>query len=529
MNYQYNTLGNKTKTTYPDGSVVDYNYDNANRLASIINGSGRTYSFQYDSLGRRTKLTMPNGAYATYTYNTIGILTNLTYKTSSGSIIDSFTYTHDKVGNRLTKTETNVKYNYSYDAIYRLMQSLPTKLTGKDKEQDNKSEYFSYDAVGNRLRGPDTKDFYSYNQINQLTEDRKHSYQYDKNGNLIKKTETDDDGKTETTTYSYDYENRLIKVVKQEEDETKTVTFKYDPFGRRIEKKVEEIEDGKTETKTYSYVYDNEDIILEYLTKAEDGKTKTETTRYVHGPGIDEQLAIERKDEVYYYHADGLGSITALTDKKQKVVESYTYSSFGEVKRKGDKVKNTFTFTGREWDEETGLYYYRARYYDAKVGRFTTHDPSLYLRGNSGIPYLLPTLLTTPQELNHYIYSQDNPQTLSDPYGLSVMLCTRQAFSADWGKENPFYIVPHCYIVAGSNIFSWNIQAGGGIHGYEKPGNNVCSAVKCCGDEAAFENCVITEATAEQGREGNLWIPALHDCCTWAHKIVGKCRQKYCK
>ena len=56
--------GNKTKLTYPDGTVVNYTYDNANRLSSIINGGGRTYSFQYDSLGRRTKLSMPNGTSA---------------------------------------------------------------------------------------------------------------------------------------------------------------------------------------------------------------------------------------------------------------------------------------------------------------------------------------------------------------------------------------------------------------------------------------------------------------------------------
>ncbi len=64
----------------------------------------------------------------------------------------------------------------------------------------------------------------------------------------------------------YDYKNRLVKMVKQEDDETLTVTFAYDPFGRRIEKKIEEIEDGETEEiKIYTYIYDNEDIILEYL------------------------------------------------------------------------------------------------------------------------------------------------------------------------------------------------------------------------------------------------------------------------
>ncbi len=259
--------------------------------------------------------------------------------------------------------------------------------------------------MGNRLAGPWARTSYTYGAGNELIsslrsddEDDAISYEYDNNGNLVKKTETDGKG----WTYGYDFENRLVKAVKRKGLETKTITFKYDPFGRRMEKKAEEAEDGKIETKTYTYVYDNEDIVLEYLTKTEDGETKTETTRYVQGPGIDEPLAIERKGEMYYYHADGLGSIVALTDVKQKVVESYSYDSFGEVKRKGDKVKNTYTFTGREWDKEVELYYYRARYYDAKVGRFISKDPIGFVGG----------------DVNLYSYVGGNPVNYTDPWGL---------------------------------------------------------------------------------------------------------------
>jgi YD repeat-containing protein len=78
------------------------------------------------------------------------------------------------------------------------------------------------------------------------------------------------------------YIGRLVKETKQGEDEATTVTFKYDPFGRRIEKKVEEIEDGKAEeTKTYNYVYDNEAIILEREEQGQSGKNRVKPKEYI--------------------------------------------------------------------------------------------------------------------------------------------------------------------------------------------------------------------------------------------------------
>ena len=270
------------------------------------------------------------------------------------------------------------------------------------------------------------KDIYAYNQGNQLTEDRHNQYQYDNNGNLIKKTEWHD-GKPKTHTYTYDYENRLIKVEIQKDNRLKTVSFTYDPFGRRISKTVqrEEIDDDDDDDnrdyiKTIYYVYDNEDIILEYNQK---GKVKA---RYIHGLGIDEPLAVEQKGDFYYYHADGLGSIVALTDIKQKVVQSYTYDSFGNLKHHGHKVKQPYTYTAREWDKEIGLYFYRARYYDAEGGIFTTPDPLniarvLLLRQNSSTSVSADQIynlaLRNPQMLNEFSYATNNPLTYTDPYG----------------------------------------------------------------------------------------------------------------
>ncbi|MEK6538360.1 MAG: RHS repeat-associated core domain-containing protein, partial [Nitrospirota bacterium] len=149
-------------------------------------------------------------------------------------------------------------------------------------------------------------------------------------------------------------------------------------------------------------------------------------TEYVHGPGIDEPIAMIRGGQTYYYHADGLGSIIAITDSYGRVVQRYEYNSFGEITYIQDpNFIQPYTYTGREYDTESGLYYYRARYYDAKVGRFLQQDP---FRG----------FLRYPQTQNPYPYVWQNPVNWVDPFGLIVQHCS--------GPSRPFPLVDHHWI-----------------------------------------------------------------------------------
>jgi RHS repeat-associated protein len=400
LGYEYDALGNRTAMITPDGKKVKYTYDSVNRLTGIESWAGEI-AFGYDRVGRRTSLHYPNGVVTGYEYDQPGNLTRIMAKNSKDDIVAAFTYEHDQIGNRLSKAMPDIRYDYDYDEIYRLLESAPVKINKKGKEIKDRhnTEEFSYDPAGNRLSGPDRRDGYDYDYGNQLLESRKYDFRYDENGNLIEKTAIDDES---SWTYEYDYENRLIRATKLEADETKIVTFKYDPFNRRIEKKVEELESDGFDSKTTTYVYDGANLVIEIETDDDvKGKGKEKASRYLYGLGTSEPLVIDQKGEVYYYHLDGLNTPASLTDKKGRVVVSYEYSAFGERKRYGNHVKQNLVFPGQYYDEETGLHYNWHRYYDPATGRYLTPDP-IGLRGG----------------VNLFLYVQGNPVNYIDFTGL---------------------------------------------------------------------------------------------------------------
>ena len=388
---EYDGLGQRKQMTVMAGSadqrMIGYDYDYANRPWHITSGD-KTFTFGYDTLGRRNTLSYPNQVTASYVYDDLNRLASISHRKASGALLFGVSYpVHDQAGNRKTKTATEAE-TYLYDEIYRLLTVTSSK-----------PEAFTYDAVGNRQSGPGPKDtgtgFYQHNDANQMTKGRRLSYGYDNAGNQTARTIPGVTGKTWTQTW--DYNNRLIKVEKVKGANSRIVTFKYDPFGRRIEKRMVLTINGVTKTTRYSYLYDNDNIVYEEFTDENGVTTKT---HYTHGPSVDEHLALERNGQFYYYHADGLGSITAISDASQNPVQEYSYESYGAMKAAMD-FRNSYTFTGREWDKETGLYFYRARYYDPMEGRFISKDP-IGLEGGISL----------------FSYVKQNPINYTDPAGL---------------------------------------------------------------------------------------------------------------
>jgi RHS repeat-associated protein len=219
------------------------------------------------------------------------------------------------------------------------------------------------------------------NTSNELTSTPSTTYTYDSNGN----TQTKVVG-SNTTSYTWDFENHLSSVTLP--GSGGAVTFKYDPFGRRIYK--------SSSTGTSIYAYDGDNLI------EETNASGAVVARYTQTQNIDEPLAMLRGGATSFYHADGLGSVTSVSNGAGSLAQTYAYDSFGKLTSSSGSLTNPFQYTARESDTETNLHFYRARYYDPNAGRFISEDPISFTGG-----------------INLYRYVKNKPVNSVDPFGLN--------------------------------------------------------------------------------------------------------------
>jgi RHS repeat-associated protein len=203
---------------------------------------------------------------------------------------------------------------------------------------------------------------------------------YDANGNTL----SDAQGRS----FTWDFENRLVQAMVSGQNGG-TTTFKYDPFGRRIQK--------SGPLGTTNYLYDGANLLADL------DPSGSVLSRYAQSKSLDEPLSELRSGMTSYYETDGVGSITSLMNSSATIVDSYTYDAFGNLSASTGSITNPFRYTGRESDPETGLYYYRARYYDPATGRFTSEDP-----------------IWPAGDLNQFGYAKAGPINWIDPLGLKT-------------------------------------------------------------------------------------------------------------
>jgi RHS repeat-associated protein len=402
LSYTYDVQGNRTSLTAQLSATSltsNYTYDALNRLATVSDPQGRTYTYGYDANGNRASLGYPNGVTTSYEYNALDRLTGLTTKTAVGAAVQAYAYTLGPAGNRnrIDEHDGTVR-SYTYDALYR--------LTGEAVAVSNASVYqksFEYDSVGNRLKqvhigaaaGTGFITSYEYDIRDRLTREGAEEWVWDANGNLT--------GKEGQPAYGWDSEDRLQSLTLA--DGT-VVTYTYDADGIRTRAETRKA-DGATSV--VDYLVDTAGPLSRVVAESVGGAL---AAYYLQGEDL---LAVMRPEAQgwtsRFYHADGLGSIRALTDETGLVTDRYSFTAFGELTlHTGDDV-SAYLFGGEELDPSSGFYYLRARWMDPGAGRFASADPF------GGFDY-------DPASLHKYLYANVNPVQNTDPSGLFTIVST---------------------------------------------------------------------------------------------------------
>tara|TARA_B100001093_G_scaffold307652_2_gene293615 strand:- start:722 stop:2692 length:1971 start_codon:yes stop_codon:yes gene_type:complete len=398
-------------------------------MKTIKNQSALTNIAEYDYLGRGrllerrydngTSLKLHDGATA-IGYDPIKRLVRYEHKDNTSALISAYNYKYDKAHNRRFEQDliTGTADVYQYDSAYRLTKTVKeassTSIAALVNNSISNADVSSITGVGDKSYTLDgvsnwiekTEDGsttnYTPNNMNEYTAIDAVAQVHSDNGNLT------DDG---TKQYFYDYSNRLVRI---EESGSTIVSYTYDAANRRISKDV-----SGTVT---NYYYDIARTI------EEQNGSGTTLRQFVYGLGIDEQVEMTNSSgDKYYYHENSLGSVSAITDDTGAVIERYDYSDYGETTITDSvgtviavsAIGNPYGYTGRRMDTESGLYFYRARYYSAERGRFLQRDPLGYVDG-----------------MGLYTYARSNPLRFIDPMGTKSF--TRSDGTIDTSKVGSF-------------------------------------------------------------------------------------------
>ncbi len=413
--YEYDLVGNIKKFTNRRGKIMAYSYDNLNRLnfagfgeslggeyesaiyytydasdrlRSAIDSLSGTITLDYDNFDRLVSATTPLGTLG-YTYDQVGRRKGMTVQGQS-----EVNYNFDEADRLIAVTQGTAAVGLAYDDADRLKVKILPQGVVEEYEYNGSSQItsiiyklgeailgdltYEYDTAGRRTRIggsfartvlPQPLGSASYDDANRLTNWDTATFTYDANGNLTS------DG---SNTYTWDARDHLVSI-----SGNSSGSFQYDAFGRRISKTVNGASTG--------YLYDGANTVEELV-------GTTPTASLLSG-AVDEVFTRTDGAVRRTLLRDGLGSTLALLDTTGTVQTQYTYEAFGTTTADGETSINSSQYTGRE-NDGTGLYYYRARYYDPHVGRFLAEDP-IGLKGG----------------LNMYGYVGNDPINFKDPMG----------------------------------------------------------------------------------------------------------------
>jgi RHS repeat-associated protein len=395
LTYAYDAAGNVTSVDetidgQPGASTV-YTRDALDRINAITqSGAGVTpkqvrlgydVASELQSVLRFIAAGTTPGVTTTYTFDDAGRLKSLTHSNPTGTIAD-YQFTLDAAG-RITQIaasdDTSV---YTYDDLNQLVGV--THTTQPD-------ESFAFDAAGNP-----TGAGFSVDTGNRVASDGDFDYVYDAEGNRIRRTEIATGNVTE---YVWDHRNRLTLVTEKDAGGNiiGTVSITYDAFGQWIARVTDSDGAGPLTSQTERYVHDRGQVALVF-----DGAGQL-LSRYLYGPKTDWVLAEESAGSVRWMLGDQLLTVRDVVDASGVLLNHLRYDTFGKILSQTDDLfAPRFSFTGREYIPQIGLYYYRARFYDPALRRFLSEDPIRFSAG----------------DVNLSRYVGNDPVSLVDPMGL---------------------------------------------------------------------------------------------------------------
>lgn len=406
---------NSTSSHWSGTKGPSFTYDSTNNVktisSSIFTGSA-TITWNRDGLP--TQVLFPNGLTSTSDFTSAHAVSSVQYSTGIAPTVLLQRDSLGRIGTRTPGTFADSVSSYRYNPDGTLAwwglsvrANLPCTFNssygwGCPHTEWLRETDYSYDPVGNQTTGGA-----SYN-ANRLLSASGYTMTYDEDGNLISKS-----GAGFSQTLRWNSLGQLDSVTTN----GTTVTFGYDGLGRRVRKTVSGATTG--------YLYAGDDLFMEL------DASGNPVTEYAYWPSVDAPLAMSKGGQAYYLTQDPVGSsITGLVRASDNSLQaSYKYSPFGTLLSGSfDNVGNSLQFGARQYDSETGLTYFRARYYDPQVGRFISEDP-IGLGGG----------------INPYVFAGNDPINGGDPSGLDPNDNCPDGYHEEWAIQGGEIISDNCY------------------------------------------------------------------------------------
>ncbi len=443
-------------------SSEQYGYGTDGRLASAAfshNGESKQFAYSYLTGSNLLQaLTMPNGMMLTQQYETQrDLLTGMEYKRGATSVVERY-YTYDTLGRPLTRQQNRQGSQRSDSFTHNDRSELTAGILG------TKGYYYTYDNIGNRKTAKEDADEatnYDANELNQYTAVGNFVPAFDADGNQTKVQTS-----TGIWTVSYDAENRPTVFIRTNEDGTATqVSCTYDYMGRRATKKVEAISvpDGETGEISATTILYQRYIYRNYLQVA-----CCDLTRDNHPllwlitwdptqPVATRPLAIRKDGTWYCYGWDLTKNVCEVFSNEGYISNTviYSYTPYGAVSVEGT-LQQPIQWSSEFYDNETSLYAFNSRSYNANAGRWIGRDAANEQGGYSLYCYVS----NSPLNHNDYLgYADIYAKVTKAVKALGFANEARKGnYTYEWGPS-PLVVLPVIVVPATTFRVDYTVAA----------------------------------------------------------------------